>query len=68
MEPVKIGQGQAQMTTDIATTEDLKVLLRVNWTPKTQEIVFKPEEDLNRGEKIRITVEKISEAPAAPEK
>jgi hypothetical protein len=63
MDPVIIGQAQAQMTSDISVEEDLKVLLRVNWTAKTQEIPFKPEEDLKRGDNVRVTIEKISEAP-----
>jgi hypothetical protein len=65
MEPVKIGQAQGQMTSDISMEEDLRVLLRVNWTAKSKEIAFKPEEDLKRGDKVRVTVEKISEAPKA---
>jgi hypothetical protein len=68
MEPVKIGQAQAKMTTDIEKTEDLKVLLRVYWTPKSQEVIFKPGEDLKREDEIRVTVEKISEAPKAKAK
>jgi hypothetical protein len=63
MEPVKIGQADANMATDISMQENIKVLLRVNWAPKTQEVVFKPAEDLKRNDKIRVTVEKISEAP-----
>jgi hypothetical protein len=65
MEPVKIGQADAYMTTDIPTTEDLRVLLRVVWTAKSNEVAFKSPENLKRGEMIRVTVEKVSEAPKA---
>jgi hypothetical protein len=65
MDPVKIGQADAYMTTDIPTTEDLRVLLRVVWTAKSNEVIFKSPENLKRGEMIRVTVEKVSEAPKA---
>lgn len=56
---VKIGEVQAQMTSDVKKTEDLRVLLRVNWTDKSKEISFKPSEDLTRGDKIKVTVERV---------
>ncbi len=68
MDPVKIGQAEATMTTDISMDEDLRVLLRVVWTAKSPEVAFKPEENLKRGDKVRVTVEKISEAPKVEEK
>ncbi|NLL89755.1 MAG: hypothetical protein GX226_01405 [Dehalococcoidales bacterium] len=67
MEPVIIGQVDANMTTDITTDEELRVLLRVVWTAKNNEVAFKPAEDLSRGDRIRVTVEKVSEAPRAEE-
>jgi hypothetical protein len=63
MDPVKIGQADAYMTTDIPTTEDLRVLLRVVWTAKSNEVSFKSPEDLKRGDMVRVTLEKVSEAP-----
>ena len=63
MDPVTIGQVDAYMTTDITTDEELKVLLRVVWTPKSADTPFKPAENLKRGDMVRITVEKVSEAP-----
>ncbi|MDD4924330.1 MAG: hypothetical protein PHF74_05800 [Dehalococcoidales bacterium] len=63
MDPVKIGQVEAYMTTDITTDEELKVLLRVVWTAKSTETPFKPAENLKRGDMVRLTLEKVSEAP-----
>jgi hypothetical protein len=68
MEPVKIGQAEANMTTDIGMEEDLRVLFRVNWTAKSPEVAFNPAESLKRGDKVRVTVEKISEAPKTEKK
>ncbi len=65
MDPVKIGQVDAYMTTDITTDEELRVLLRVVWTAKSTEIPFKPTENLKRGDTVRVTLEKVSEAPKA---
>jgi hypothetical protein len=56
---VKLGEVQAQMTSDVKKSEDVRVLLRVNWTDKSKEISFKPAEDLNMNDKIKVTVEKI---------
>jgi len=56
---VKIGEVQSEMTADVKKTEDLKVLLRVSWSDKLKEVTFKPSEDLKRGDKIKITVEKV---------
>jgi hypothetical protein len=56
---VKLGEVQAGMTSDVKKTEDWMVLLRVNWTDKSKKISFKPSEDLKRGDKIKVTVEKV---------
>ncbi len=56
---VKIGEVQSEMTADVKKTEDLKVLLRVSWSDKLKEVTFKPSEDLKKGDKIKITVEKV---------
>jgi hypothetical protein len=55
---VKLGEVQSEMTADVKKTEDLKVLLRVSWSDKMKEITFKPSEDLKKGDKVKITVEK----------
>ncbi len=56
---VKIGEVQSEMTADVKKTETLKALLRVDWTDKMKEVTFKPSADLKKGDKVRITVEKI---------
>jgi hypothetical protein len=56
---VKIGEVQSEMTADVKKTEELKVLLKVTWSDKMKEIGFKPSEDLKKGDKVKITVEKV---------
>ena len=56
---VKIGEAQGTMTSDVKKSEDVRVLLRVNWTDKSKEISFKPSEDLKMNDKIKVTVEKV---------
>ena len=56
---VKIGEGTSQMTADVKKTEDMKVSLKVSFSEKMKEITFKPLEDLKKGDKVKITVEKI---------
>ena len=56
---VKIGEVTSEMTTDVKKTEDMKALLKVGYADKCKEITFKPSEDLKKGDKVKITVEKI---------
>jgi hypothetical protein len=56
---VKMGEITSEMTADVKKTEDMKVLLRVGYSDKTKETTFKPLEDLKKGDKVKITVEKI---------
>ncbi|MCX5999676.1 MAG: hypothetical protein NTU41_08840 [Chloroflexi bacterium] len=56
---VKIGEVQSEMTADVKKTEDLKVLLKLNWGDKMKEVLFKPSEDLKKGDKVKITIEKV---------
>jgi hypothetical protein len=56
---VKIGEVQSEITGDVKKTEDLKVRLQVAFSDKNKEITFKPSEDLKKGDKIKITVEKV---------
>ena len=56
---VKIGEVTSEMTADVKKTEDMKVSLKVSWSDKTKETTFKPSEDLKKGDKVKITVEKI---------
>ncbi|MEK7850652.1 MAG: hypothetical protein AAB275_02110 [Deltaproteobacteria bacterium] len=56
---VKIGEGTSEITTDVKKTEDVKVSLKVSYSDRIREIAFKPFEDLKKGDKVKITVEKI---------
>jgi len=56
---VKLGEVQSEMTSDVKKTDSLKVLLRVDWSDKMKEITFKPSEDLKKGDKVKVTVEKM---------
>jgi hypothetical protein len=56
---VKLGEVQSEMTADVKKTDNLKVLLRVDWSDKMKEITFKPSEDLKKGDKVRISIEKM---------
>ena len=56
---VKIGEVTSEMTADVKKTEDVKVLLKVSYSDKAKEVGFKPSEDLKKGDKVKITVEKI---------
>jgi len=56
---VKIGEVVAEVTNDVKKTEDLKAVLRVSFSDKIKEISFKPLEDLKKGDKVKITVEKV---------
>jgi len=55
----KLGEVQSNMTSSIKKDQVVRVLLRVNWTDKSNEVSFKPAVDLEMNDKIRITVEKI---------
>ena len=56
---VKLGEVQSEMTGDVKTTEKLKVRLQVSYSDKMKEITFTPPEDLKKGDKVKITVEKV---------
>ena len=56
---VKIGEVTSEMTADVKKTEDAKVSLKVSYSDKMKETTFKPLEDLKKGDKVKITVEKI---------
>jgi hypothetical protein len=55
----KIGEVTSEMTADVKKTEDMEVSLKVRDSEKTKEATFKALEDLKKGDKIKITVEKI---------
>jgi hypothetical protein len=56
---VKIGEGTSEVTTDVKKTEDVKVSLKASYSERMKEITFKPLEDLKKGDKVKITVEKV---------
>ena len=56
---VKIGEVTCEMTTDVKKTEDMKVSLKVGYSDRTKETTFKTLEDLKKGDKVKITLEKI---------
>ena len=56
---VKIGEGTSELTDDVKKTEDVKVTLKVNYSEKMKEVAFKPFEDLKKGDKVKITIEKV---------
>jgi multidrug efflux pump subunit AcrA (membrane-fusion protein) len=55
----KIGEVTTEATGDVKKTEDVKVQLRVSYSDKIKEMSFKPLEDLKKGDKVKITVEKV---------
>ena len=61
---VKLGEVQLEMSGDVKTTEDLKVLLRWGWGAETtNKIAFKPSEELKVGDGIKVTIEKVVIVP-----
>jgi len=56
---VKIGEGTSEVTTDVKKTEDVKISLKASYSERMKEITFKPLEDLKKGDKVKITVEKV---------
>ena len=64
---IKIGEAQGRMLSNVNRADGSRVLLRVVYKNKTEEVAFKPAEDLKIGDEIKVTVEKISEAPKTDE-
>jgi hypothetical protein len=56
---VKIGEVTSEMTADVKKTEDMKVSLKVSYSDKAKEATFKPLEDLKKGDKVKVTFEKM---------
>lgn len=54
-----IGKVQLELTADIKKTEDVKVLLQVASSGRAKEMTFNSSEDLKKGDKIKITAEKV---------
>jgi len=61
---VKIGEVQTEMIGDISTADTMNVYLRIGWGAETtSRMAFKPAEDLNTGDGIMVTIEKVYEEP-----
>ena len=56
---VKIGEVQSELTGDVKKTESIKVRLSVSYSDKMKEITFNSSEDLKKGDKVKITIEKL---------
>lgn len=56
---VKLGEVEAKMSADVKKTDELGVHLRVSYSDKLETVKFKPSEDLKKGDKVRITIEKV---------
>ncbi len=56
----KIGEIQTEMLADVKMTEVLRAVFRITQGAETIEgLEFKSSEDLKKGDKIKITIEKI---------
>ena len=56
----KIGEFQTEITGDVKKTDELKAIFRLNWGAEaTNKPEFKLSEDLKKGDKVKITIEKI---------
>jgi len=56
---VKIVEVLSEMTADVKKTDNLQIILRVSWQDKTKVITLNPSEDLKKGDKVKITIEKV---------
>jgi len=65
---IKIGEAQGRMFSDINRADNPRVLLRVVYKNKTEEVPIKLSKDLKNYDQIKVTVVKISEAPKAEDK
>ncbi len=61
---VKMGEVQVNITSDVKTTEELKVLLRWGWGAEiTGKMAFNPSQDLKTGDIVKVIVEKVIDIP-----
>jgi len=56
---VKLGEVQSEIIADVKKTDNLKVLLEVDHMDKMERANFKLLEDLKKGDKVKITIEKV---------
>jgi len=57
--PVKLGEVNSAMSADVKKTDEVTVSLKVSYSDKLETIKFKPSEDLKKGDKVKITIEKV---------
>ena len=57
--PTKLGEIQTTMMRDVKKTDELMVHLRISFEDKLNTATFKPSEDLKKGDKVKITIEKV---------
>jgi len=56
---IKLGELETTMSADIKKTDEVKVRLKVGWSNRLEAAKFKPSEDLKKGDKVKITFEKL---------
>jgi hypothetical protein len=56
---IKLGELEATMSGDVKKTDEVKVSLKVGLSNKLETARFKPSEDIKKGDKVKITVEKL---------
>jgi hypothetical protein len=55
----KLGEVQSKMSADVKKTDELSVGLKANNSDKLETVTFKSSEDLKKGDKVKITIEKV---------
>ncbi len=56
---VKLGEAEAKMSAGVSKTTEVRVRFKVGWSNKLETVKFKPSEDLKKGDKVKITIEKL---------
>jgi ribosomal 50S subunit-recycling heat shock protein len=56
---VKLGEVQSKMSADVRKEDELIVRLGVRGLNMLEIVSFKPSEDLKRGDRVKITIEKF---------
>jgi len=56
---IKLGEVHSKMSADVRKEDELIVRLGVRGLNMLEIVSFKPSEDLKRGDRVRITIEKV---------
>jgi ribosomal 50S subunit-recycling heat shock protein len=58
---IKLGEVETKMSANVKKTDELKVRLKgkLCCCNKVETVKFKPSEDLKKGDKVKITIEKL---------